>query len=88
MIREIQIHGLYGLYDYDLNFGRRNSVKILMGPNGFGKTTILKIINHLIRREFWYFCLLYYKQIRIQFDDGADCTGGHEVMLFDTASQN
>jgi predicted ATP-binding protein involved in virulence len=72
MIRELQIRGLYGLYDYDINFSRRSRVKILTGPNGFGKTTILKIIDHLIQRDFWYFCLLYYKQIRVKFDDGAE----------------
>ena len=72
MIRELQIKGLYGLYDYDINFSRRSRVKILTGPNGFGKTTILKIIDHLIQRDFWYFCLLYYKQIRVRFDDGAE----------------
>lgn len=72
MIKEIQIRGLYGLYDYSINFRKRNTVKILTGPNGFGKTTILKIIHHLINRDFWYFCILYYKQISIKFDDDAE----------------
>lgn len=72
MIKEVQIRGLYGLYDYDINFRMNRPVMILTGPNGFGKTTILKIINHLIKRNFWYFCLLYFKQIRIQFGDNAE----------------
>lgn len=72
MIKEIQIRGLYGLYDYDINFRKNRPVKIVTGPNGFGKTTILKIINHLIKRDFWYFCLLYFKKIHILFGDDAE----------------
>jgi len=69
MIKEIQIQRLYGLYDYDIKFKKNRPVKILTGPNGFGKTTILKIVYHLVKRDFWYFCLLYFKEIRIQFAD-------------------
>ena len=47
MITSIEIKGLYGLYDYKLNFLDENPVTIITGPNGFGKTTLLKIISHL-----------------------------------------
>ena len=53
-----------------ITFSDRKPVKIITGPNGYGKTTILKIINHLIRRDFWYFQILYFKMLRVRFNDG------------------
>jgi AAA15 family ATPase/GTPase len=70
MIKELEILGLYGLYDYRISFSDRKPVKIITGPNGYGKTTILKVINHLIRRDFWYFQILYFKMLRVRFNDG------------------
>ena len=70
MIKELEILGLYGLYDYRITFSARKPVKIITGPNGYGKTTILKIINHLIRRDFWYFNILYFKMLKVRFNDG------------------
>ncbi|MBU3836989.1 MAG: AAA family ATPase [Candidatus Phocaeicola faecigallinarum] len=53
----IYINKLFGLYDYKLDFNYENDDKltILTGPNGYGKTTILTIINKLNPRELFYF---------------------------------
>lgn len=42
---------------------------ILTGPNGFGKTTILQIINHLCSLKLWYFYLLPFDKIEIILED-------------------
>ena len=46
---------LFGLYDYDIKFKEEPPVKLLTGPNGYGKTTLLMAVDHLYKGDFWYF---------------------------------
>lgn len=55
MIQRIRVGGLFGLYDYDIWFGEEPLVKLLTGPNGYGKTTLLMAVDHLYKEDFWYF---------------------------------
>lgn len=50
MIKSINIEKLYNRFDYEISFENRN-VTIITGPNGYGKTTILNIINWLSKNE-------------------------------------
>ena len=61
MIQRIEVKGLFGLYDYDITFSKSPAVKLLTGPNGYGKTTLLKVIDHLFRSHFWYFHFLTFE---------------------------
>lgn len=70
MVTRLVIRQLYGHYDYDLDFLEKRHVKILLGPNGFGKSTILKILNNLINCNLWYFNLIDFRYIRVEFSDG------------------
>lgn len=68
MIQSLKITNLYYIYSYEINFVHDENVLILTGPNGFGKTTILQIINHLCSLKLWYFYLLPFDRIEILFD--------------------
>jgi len=68
MIQSLKITNLYYIYSYEINFANDENVLILTGPNGFGKTTILQIINHLCSLKLWYFYLLPFDRIEILFD--------------------
>lgn len=63
MIHRIQVKRLFGLYNYDISFTDSPSVKILTGPNGYGKTTLLMAIDHLYKGDFWYFHFLSFDSI-------------------------
>lgn len=69
MITSLEIKGLYGLYNYKLDFVDENPVTVITGPNGFGKTTLLKIISHLYNCNFWYFCMLPFQFLNVSFKD-------------------
>ncbi|MGA1262843.1 MAG: AAA family ATPase, partial [Prochlorothrix sp.] len=47
-ITKISIEGLFGVFDYEIPLNQDDRITILTGPNGFGKTTILKLIYTLI----------------------------------------
>lgn len=70
MVTRLVIKQLYGHYDYDLVFSESHHIKVLLGPNGFGKSTILKILNNLIKCNFWYFNLIEFRYIRVEFTGG------------------
>lgn len=70
MVTNLMIRQLYGHYDYDIELGKNKKVTILIGPNGYGKSTILKILNNLISCNLWYFNLIEFRHIMIQFSDG------------------
>lgn len=70
MISDIVIQGLHGLYNYHIHLQKEQRVYIITGPNGYGKTTILKIISHVLQCKFWYFFFLKFSSIRINFQNG------------------
>lgn len=65
MIQRIQVKGLFGLYDYDIPFPENPAVKVLTGPNGYGKTTLLRAVDNLYKGNFWYFHFLDFQQLAI-----------------------
>lgn len=67
MITHLKIKGLFNLYSYDIDFCNNPNILILTGPNGFGKTTILQIINHFCTGRLWYFYYLPFEQIDLTF---------------------
>lgn len=70
MLSDIVIRGLHGLYNYNIHFQNEQRVFIITGPNGYGKTTILKIIDHVLQCKFWYFSFLKFDEIKLGFQNG------------------
>ena len=73
LISKLQIDGLYDLYNYDISFDdeRENQMTILTGPNGYGKTTILKILSSLKSKSLYYFYVIKFHEIKISFSDAS-----------------
>ena len=71
MINRIQVKKLFGIYDYDIPFTTVPAVKILTGPNGYGKTTLLMAIDHLYKGDFWYYHFLNFEKFVITLSEQA-----------------
>ena len=54
MISCLEIKKLFNRFDYTIEL-QRNTITILTGPNGFGKSTILKIISALSSTNVMFF---------------------------------
>ena len=52
-IQRIEIDQLFGKFDYKIPLDHKERITILHGPNGCGKTTVLKLIQdvHLMKFE-------------------------------------
>lgn len=71
MLNGIYIEGLYGLYDYSLDFtrGEDKRLKIITGPNGYGKTTILQLIYALFSKDTDLFYQIPFTRVAFSIDD-------------------
>lgn len=71
MLNSICVEGLYGLYNYtlDLTQGEDKRLKILTGPNGYGKTTILQLIYALLGKDTAIFYQIPFSRIVFSIDD-------------------
>lgn len=71
MLNSICVEGLYGLYNYtlDLTQGEDKRLKIITGPNGYGKTTILQLIYALLGKDTAIFYQIPFSHLVFSIDD-------------------
>jgi predicted ATP-binding protein involved in virulence len=68
MLKEFYVKKLFGRFNYPFSF-KEGGVTILTGPNGFGKTTILNIINAISNSDLKFFFQLDFEEIELRFDN-------------------
>ncbi|MGQ9373370.1 AAA family ATPase [Acinetobacter tandoii] len=54
MLKKLIISGLFDRFNYDIpfKFEENDNLLLLTAPNGFGKSTILRIINFFLKKKF------------------------------------
>lgn len=70
MIENINIKGLFGSFDYDLSLPQPGNYLIITGPNGYGKTTLLKIIDALSVGDLLSLYDIPFAKISVKFPEG------------------
>ncbi len=68
-IKEISIEGLFGIFNHVIPLNMNERITIIHSPNGYGKTTVLKLINALFSSRDGYFYKTPYKTFSVIFDD-------------------
>lgn len=69
MLKNITIKGLFDQFNYKIDL-KDEGITILTGPNGYGKTTILKIIYAFAIKNLVYFFQLPFKEIILTAQNG------------------
>ncbi len=64
------VNKLFGSFCYKFDVLPDRDIFLLTGPNGYGKTTILTILDELAKRNLYYFYMLPFEQISLKFDTG------------------
>jgi predicted ATP-dependent endonuclease of OLD family len=75
-VKRIQVEGLFGLYNHDIPLNSEERVTILHGPNGVGKTVLLKMIaavfdgnyRHLNKTRFTRFAIDFSNDTSLVFE--------------------
>ena len=62
MLAKIEIKKLFDIFNYTINL-EKNKITIITGPNGYGKSTILKIIYNLYNNNVFFFVNLNFSEI-------------------------
>ena len=69
MVNSVKIEKLFGRFDYDFAV-KDEGVTIITGPNGYGKSTIFKILEAASNKNFLFFIKLSFELIVFRFQDG------------------
>ena len=70
-IDRVRVKGLFDDFDHDLAFGTDERIMLVIGPNGFGKTTTLKLIDMLFNQPINRLASMPFRKVDVSFDDGA-----------------
>ena len=70
-LRRIEVAGLFGVYDYHIDLNLKDRVTLLHGPNGVGKTTVLRMVDALLRNDFTCFKRIPFARFLLGFEDGS-----------------
>jgi predicted ATP-binding protein involved in virulence len=70
-VKEIQVKGLFGTFDHTIPLTNNDRITIIHGPNGFGKTVMLKMIAALVENDIGYFMSIPFTEFRILLFDGS-----------------
>jgi predicted ATPase len=69
-VLSIQVEALFKLYDHRVDLKLEDRVTILHGPNGVGKTVMLRMVNALLEGRFSYFGKTPFRRFALEFTDG------------------
>ena len=82
-IDSVRVRGLFGRFNHDLEFHTDERIMIMIGPNGFGKTTTLNLIDVLFNQSLGRLAGIPFQRVEVSFDRGASL-----VVLKDHAERN
>ena len=73
-ISKIAVHRLFGRFNHELTFNPSERITIMYGPNGIGKTMILRIIDTLFNHPLGSLGRMPFEELHVNFDDGSRLT--------------
>lgn len=69
-IRRVKVEKLFGIFDHDIELNEAEHITILSGPNGFGKTILLRMLDGFLRRNYDIFRRVPFAMFQVTFEDG------------------
>lgn len=70
-ITGVAVRKLFGIFNHDVRFNTEERITIIHGPNGFGKTILLKTIQALFSRNYYELLRIPFSEFSVSFDDGS-----------------
>lgn len=69
-VKSLKVTGLFGLYDHQVAL-KDDRVTVIHGPNGVGKTVLLKLTNSFLRGRYNEIVRVPFKSFELLFDDNS-----------------
>lgn len=70
-VKSIHVRKLFGVYDHDVVLNADERITIIHGPNGVGKTALLRLTNALLLGNYLAFLTTPFERFEILFMDGS-----------------
>lgn len=87
-VREISVTGLFGMFDHTIPLSNSDRVTIIHGPNGLGKTMMLKMISALIDGRSKIFERVPFEEFTAKLEDGSAIVVRHKKKKDFDSNQN
>jgi ABC-type transport system involved in cytochrome c biogenesis ATPase subunit len=71
-LEAVRVSGLFGRFTHELTFPPNERITIMIGPNGFGKTMILRILDALFNQPLRSLGRLPFAELAATFDDHSE----------------
>ncbi len=68
-IKEISVSGLFGIFGHVIPLNMDERITIIHGPNGFGKTIILRMLNGFFNSRYSVFYSIPFSNFKVKFDN-------------------
>ncbi|NET60165.1 MAG: excinuclease, partial [Symploca sp. SIO2E6] len=68
-IQQISVSGLFGIFDHVIPLNMDERITIIHGPNGFGKTVMLKMLDGFVNSRYSVFRTIPFSQFKVEFDN-------------------
>lgn len=70
-IQQISVSGLFGIFDHVIPLNTDERITIIHGPNGFGKTAMLRMLNGFFNSRYSVFRTIPFNKFRVDLNDGS-----------------
>ena len=70
-IKQISVSGLFGIFDHVIPLNMEERITIIHSLNGFGKTSILRMLNGLFNSQYSVFRDIPFNKFRVEFNNGS-----------------
>jgi ABC-type transport system involved in cytochrome c biogenesis ATPase subunit len=71
-IKQISVSGLFGIFDHVIPLNMDDRITVIHGPNGFGKTAMLRILNGFFNSKYSELETIPFSKFCVDFDDGSN----------------
>ncbi len=66
-ITKISVKGLFGMFDHEIPLNQESRITIVHGPNGVGKTVLLRLVHGLFNYDYMYIASIPFDLLKIEF---------------------
>ncbi len=71
-IKQISVTNLFGIFNHTISLNMEERITIIHGPNGFGKTVLLRILNGIFNSRYSELRSIPFSEFRVDFDDDSN----------------
>lgn len=68
-LKKVTVEKLFNFYSYEIPFIQDKPITIIHAPNGYGKTTVLKLIKNIMDLNIIDICMVPFNEFVIEFVD-------------------